>query len=263
MEQEQLRRAFDEDAELYDRARPGYPAELIEELAALTGIRPGSRVLEVGPGTGQLTVPLAALGTEIVAVELGRRMAAVARRNLARFPPAVVLVSSFEDWPLPADQFDLVVSATAWHWISPTVRVKKAVDALRPTGALALITTHHIAGGTHAFWIEVQDCYERWDPATESDLRLPAPDQILAPTGELDASGQFQPAVVRRYERDIAYSTDEYLDTLLTYSGHRTMERQQQAALLNCIARLMDSRYGGTIIKRYLHQLVVAHRRAC
>lgn len=190
-------------------------------------------------------------------------MAAVAQRNLARFPTAKVVVCAFEDWPLPPAPFDLVVSATAWHWIDPTVRVTKAADALRPDGALALITTHHIAGGTDEFWIEVQECYERWDPMTESGLRLPAPEQLLAPADELEASGKFGAATLRRYERDSGYLTNEYLDTLLTYSGHRRLESQPQAALLDCIARLMDTRYGGYIIKRYLHQLVVARRRAC
>jgi SAM-dependent methyltransferase len=190
-------------------------------------------------------------------------MAAVAQRNLARFPTAKVVVCAFEDWPLPADPFDLVVSATAWHWIDPAVRVTKAADALRPDGALALVTTHHIAGGTDEFWTEVQECYERWDPATESGLRLPATEQIPAPTDEMDASGRFESATLRRYERDIAYSTNEYLDTLLTYSGHRALESQRRAALLDCIARLIDARYGGKFVKRHLHQLVVAHRRAC
>jgi SAM-dependent methyltransferase len=199
MEQDGLRASFDEDAERYDRARPTYPSALIDELLALTGVGPGSRVLEVGPGTGQLTVPLAACGSEIVAVELGSRMAAVAQRNLARFPTAKVVVCAFEDWPLPADPFDLVVSATAWHWIDPAVRVTKAADALRPDGALALVTTHHIAGGTDEFWTEVQECYERWDPATESGLRLPATEQIPAPTDEMDASGRFESATLRRY----------------------------------------------------------------
>ena len=50
---------FDAVAERYDRVRPGYPAELFGELVALTGIGPGSRVLEVGWGTGKATVPLA------------------------------------------------------------------------------------------------------------------------------------------------------------------------------------------------------------
>src|SRR3712207_9472293 len=81
-----LRAIFDEDAERYDRARPGYPPALFDDLAALAGIGPGCRVLEIGCGTGQATVPLAERGCEVVAVELGPQMAAVARRNLARFP---------------------------------------------------------------------------------------------------------------------------------------------------------------------------------
>lgn len=52
-----LARTFDEDAELYDRARPGYPPALYDDLAELAGARSGSRVLKVGCGTGQATVP--------------------------------------------------------------------------------------------------------------------------------------------------------------------------------------------------------------
>jgi SAM-dependent methyltransferase len=73
---------FDEAAGLYDRARPGYPAALFDDLVELTGIGPGSRVLEIGSGTGQATGPLAERGCRVVAVELGPRLAAVARRNL-------------------------------------------------------------------------------------------------------------------------------------------------------------------------------------
>src|SRR4029453_19241007 len=54
-----LRGIFDEDAELYHRIRPGYPAELYDDLAELAGIGPGCRLLEIGPGTGKATVELA------------------------------------------------------------------------------------------------------------------------------------------------------------------------------------------------------------
>jgi ubiquinone/menaquinone biosynthesis C-methylase UbiE len=50
-----LGRTFDEDAELYDRARPGYPPELFDDLAEVAGTGPGCRVLEVGAGTGKAT----------------------------------------------------------------------------------------------------------------------------------------------------------------------------------------------------------------
>ncbi|WP_323180112.1 hypothetical protein [Streptomyces sp. NBC_00893] len=58
------------------------------------------------------------------------------------------------------------VCATAIHWIDPTVRFTGAADALRPGGTLALVTTHHVAGGSEGFFEQVQRCYERWDPAT-------------------------------------------------------------------------------------------------
>ncbi len=45
---------------------------------------------------------------------------------------------------------------------------------------------------------------------------------------------------------------------LLTYSGHRALDPAAQASLLDCIAGLIDSGYGGRITKRYLTELRVA-----
>ena len=83
MPPDDLRAIFDEDAELYDRARPGYPAELMEDLRSFAGLGPGSTVIEIGPGTGQATRGLLAQGWRVVALEPGRELAAVARRVLA------------------------------------------------------------------------------------------------------------------------------------------------------------------------------------
>src|ERR1700737_2851663 len=103
---ERLRSTFDEAAELYDRARPGYPSELFDDLAELAGLGPGARVLEIGAGTGQATLPLAERGYIVTAIELGPNLAAVARRKLARFPNVAVTVAEFESWPLPPEPFD-------------------------------------------------------------------------------------------------------------------------------------------------------------
>ena len=70
-----LRETFNEDAARYDRARPRYPVQMFDDLAA-AGVAPGPRVLEIGCGTGQATVPLAERGYRIVAVELGTDLAA-------------------------------------------------------------------------------------------------------------------------------------------------------------------------------------------
>jgi SAM-dependent methyltransferase len=254
-----LRAIFDEDAELYDRARPGYPDALFDDLFALAGIGAGSRVLEIGCGTGQATVPLAERGCVVVAVELGSNLAAVAARNVAAFPNAQVVVDAFEDWPLPEEPFDAVVAFTAFHWVDPTLGIDKVARALRPNGAFATITTDHVAGGTDPFFADVQDCYERWDPVTPPGLRLVHADDI-APTAAPDPNGRFGAAQLRRYETDIAYTTARYLDVIRTYSPTRALDDERRSGLLTCIGSLIDSRYGGLIVKRYLRQLRVAHR---
>ena len=238
-----LRATFDSIADLYDRARPGYPAALFDDLARLAGIGPGCRVLEIGPGTGQLTVPLAERGCEIVAVELGPRLAAVARRNLRNFPKVRMVTGDFETWPLPAEPFDLVIAATAAHWLDPAVATAKTAAALRPGGRIATVETHHIEGGTTAYFVDAQDCYLRHDPATTASFRQPR-------AADIDAEG-----AAGRYEWDQAYSTGEYLDLLRTYSSTLGLPARAAADLLSCLGALIDGRYGGRIVKRYLTQL--------
>jgi SAM-dependent methyltransferase len=255
---ERRRATFDEVAELYDRARPGYRPEIFDDLAALAGLGPHSRVLEIGCGTGQATVPLAERGCSIVAVEIGPQMVAVARRNLARFPRVEVVHAAFESWPLPSEPFDLVLSATAFHWIDPGVRVSKSADALRPGGTLATISTHHIQGGTESFFVEVQDCYNRWDRANPHGQALPTADAVPRDAEEIEKSDRFDALQFRRYEWEVSYSTAAYIDVKSTYSDLRKLAPDVRAGLLDCIARLIDARFGGHVVKRYLSELRVA-----
>jgi SAM-dependent methyltransferase len=255
-----LRLTFDEEAERYDRIRPRYPLEAFDDLERLGGLTRGSRVLEIGCGTGQATADLASRGYEVTALELGPELAALAKANLARHPNVEVIVADFERWPLPAEPFDGVISATAFHWIDPSVRVAKTADALRPGGALAIIDTDHVAGGSEQFFVDVQDCYERWDPNAQPALRLREPANVGADLDELDRSGRFGPVEVRRYAWEKTYSTSEYADLLGTYSGHIALEPSVRARLLECISTLVDDRYGGAIAKRYLTTLRVAQR---
>src|SRR3712207_5578274 len=83
-----LATTFDEAASLYDEVRPGYPENLFEDVVSLSGIQAGGRILEIGCGTGQATVPFARRGYHIQCIELGENMAAVARRNLKGYPQA-------------------------------------------------------------------------------------------------------------------------------------------------------------------------------
>lgn len=253
-----LRHVFDQEPELYDRARPGYPPEVFAELAELAELKPGSRVLELGCGTGQATKPLAERGYRIGALDLGAGVAALARSKLAAFPALEVVQAAFEEWPLPEEPFDAVVAATSFHWIDPAVRVTKVADALRPGGALAVISTHHIAGGDAQFFEDVQRCYERWMPGTPTGFSLPSSAEVPCDSGELDRAARFESSVLRRHEWELTYSTSAYLDLLKSYSGHRALELPARTRLLDCIAELITSAYNGEVTKRYLTELRVA-----
>ena len=255
---EARRWSFDAAAELYDAVRPGYPAEAVDDLVRLTGIDRHSRVLEIGAGTGKMTVELARRGCEIVAVELGSGMAAVAARNLASFPKVSIVDAAFEDWSLPATPFDAVVAATSFHWLDPAIRVTRAADCLRPGGALAIVSTEHVAGGTDAFFEAAQACYERWDASTPPGLRLQGADDIPVETEELSASGRFGEAAVRRHVWTATYTRDGYRDLLRTYSGHRALPADDLAGLLACIGGLIDRDHGRRVTKAYLTQVLVA-----
>ena len=241
------------------RSGPFYPVSLSDELPDLTRRGSGSRVLEIGPGTGQATVPIARLGADVTAVELGESLAAVTARKLAAFSGVRVVVAAFEEWPLPAAPFDLVLAATAWHWLDPDVSGPKAATALRSGGHLAVISTHHIEGGTSEFFRSVQTCYERWDSRTEPGLALPAAASIPRFAAELPQS--LLQTATRRYEWEVEYSANTYVDVLLTYSDHRALEPTAKSGLLQCIRDLIETKHGGTIWKRYLAELNIFRRR--
>jgi hypothetical protein len=93
---------FDADPDAYDRTRPVAPDAVFDDTMRLAGLRSGSTVLEIGPGTGQATRPLAEGGVRILALELGPHLAARARQNLGGFPSVTVRAISFEAW-VPGD----------------------------------------------------------------------------------------------------------------------------------------------------------------
>jgi SAM-dependent methyltransferase len=258
----ELRRTFDEDAALYDAARPGYPDELVQDLVVLGRVAPGDRVLEVGCGTGQLTVPLARRGLRIVCVELGERMATVARRNLEQFPEVAVETGDFEHWDTGGRSFDIIVAATSWHWLAPEVRYGKAAQVLRSDGRLAVISTQHVLpDGGDGFFREIQEVYETLGVGDGSG-GPPLPSDVPDLRTEIGASGLFEAIEVRRYVSGQVYTADQYIDLLDTYSGHRAMESGTRQQLYREIRRRIAARPDGRVTKHNLNVLHVARRKA-
>ena len=243
------RMVFGEVADVYEQVRPGYPAELIHDVLAYGSVVRGDRVLEVGAGTGKATRLFATHGLRMVCLEPSATMAAVARHRCAGFPDVSFEVATFEDWPLEAGAFRLLVSAQAWHWVSPEVRCPKAHAALAPGGALALFWNRPRVGNRE-LRAAFDEVYDRFAPALRAgargtSLELAGADEELS---EIERSGLFVSVAERRYAWSEDYSSARYLDLLQTQSDHRLLEEHAQHRLLDALGGVIADGGGGVTV---------------
>jgi SAM-dependent methyltransferase len=256
-----LRRTFDSVAASYADARPTYPPELIEALVEATGIGPDSVLLEVGCGPGIATLPLAALGSRIVAVELGAGLAAEARRRLAAYPRVSVVTASFETYPPGEQSFDLVYAATAWHWVDPAIRYRRAHEVLRPGGHLAFWSASHLVPRDgDPFFREIQDVYDEIGEGVSDGHLWLGPGELPDQTAEVDASGLFAMTLVSHVDWEKAYDADSYTALLDTFSGHIAMEPAKREHLYGEIRRRLALRPDGLLRRHWGAVLHVARR---
>ncbi|WP_420034181.1 class I SAM-dependent methyltransferase [Streptomyces sp. cg28] len=152
--------SFDGVAAQYATARPSYPPALFDTVEELAGTSlHGTRVLDVGAGTGIATALLRDRGADVIAVEPGPGMGAQFRTTL----PDIPLVRAYGDaLPFADATADLITYAQSWHWTDPARSIPEALRVLRPGGALAL-------------WWNVPDPDVAWSAAQEHRLqeRLP------------------------------------------------------------------------------------------
>lgn len=255
-----FRLTFDEDAAAYDRTRPVAPGHVFDELVELGGLRAGASVVEIGCGTGQATVPLAARGLRVVALEPGRQLAARARANLAAFPAVEVVTATFETWQPGADRFDAVVACNSFHWVDPAVRFEKSARVLAPGGQLIVLATPWVVPeDADRFWWDVQDDYAavgagRVDPTTKH------PDRIVDIGPAARESGHFEEPVVRRHRFDLTFTADDYAVAVSTQAWIKDLPPAARAELIERIRQRIVAG-GGTVRTHLLAVLTVARRR--
>lgn len=252
--------SFDDAAADYAAFRKPYPREVVEALVGSVGIGKESRVLEIACGTGQLSLDFARLGCRLIAVEMGRNLARLARRNLADFANATIEVSRFESWTLPGETFDAVVCANAFHWLDPEVRFAKSAQALRPGGALAIVHPQHVGGGTRGFFEDTQPYYLEWGLSDDPDFVPPTATSVPPAYPEFDERPEFGLVERNRLEIPRTFSTESYVGLLRTDSLVNTLEPGARQGFLDDIAHLIESKYDGEVSRNFVYEVVVARR---
>ncbi len=129
-------RSFELVADVYERARPGYPPEAVAWIADRLDLRPGRTVLDLGAGTGKLTRALLETGARVIAVEPGDAMRAELERAVLG---AEALRGAAEEIPLPDGSVDAITVGQAFHWFRHDVALPELHRVLRARGGVALV----------------------------------------------------------------------------------------------------------------------------
>ena len=260
--QPDLKSMFDRSAADYDNARPGYPDELVDDVVKLSDIPDGGRILEIGCGTGKATQPFAKRGYELVCLDIGENLLEIARERLSQFKNVSFQLNSFEDWAPDGRPFDLGISASAFHWVDPRIGYQKIADLLKPDGTAAIFTHYHPTPMS-GFFHEVQSVYERVVPEWPDPGDGPDTDEVISSRRkQVEDSGRFGPVTIKKYAWTKAFTTDEYVRLLNTYSGHRALDEDRRRELFEGIADVIRNRYEGKISRPYLTVLYLAQKRS-
>lgn len=260
-EQERLARrfAFGAVAHLYDEHRPGYPAEVFDELADLADLRPGARVLEIGGGTGKATLEWVARGYVVTVVEPDPRMAVVVGDRTSDADPAVqVERTTFEEFVSDA-RFDLIAAAQSWHWVDPARGFEHAADLLAPGGWIGLFYNVPVHRGELAPALDA--IYERRAPTIVARARGEVRGATEADwSAQLATAGRFGAAVERTFPWSQHYTTEAYVSLLRTHSDHALLQPADRDRLLADVADAVAAA-GGEVTIGYECRLVAAPLR--
>lgn len=259
-EPKRTRESFNTVPDQYNQYRRGYPPDIIAHIIALAHMLPGSHVLEIGCGTGQLTLPLLEHDVTVLAVELGESLAAVARRKLSTFQNFHIEVYPFENWVLPSWHFDAVVCATSFHWLDPKVRAAKCAQALRPGGFLVAIYPHHIQDKNADFVQSTHTYYLKWGLSTDPNWHPPDATEISAMYRDIDECPDFASVERYRIRNTLEFTRSEYVGLLRTDSLVLALTDTAREGFLADMTALIDTHYAGVVFRDYLYEIVVGRK---
>lgn len=198
----------------YERARPGYPAAAIEWL--LPGS--GSKVLDVGAGTGKLSAQLSRAGHVVLAVDPDPAMLAVLSRRL---PAVATAVGSAEDLPIDDLAVDAVTFGQSWHWVDPVLASHEAARVLRPGGRLGL------------FW-NIRDESMEWVAELSAIMQSSAAEGMLA-AGPPQVAAPFTALEHATWQWTSTLTVDGLVDLAASRSYVIALDNEERGRVLEAV----------------------------
>ena len=237
--------SFDTVAAAYARLRPAYVEALYQTIFQYLPLSEKSRVLEIGIGGGQATWPVLQTGCQLTAIEPGENFGALCRKRFEAYPAFSLITGRFEEVNLQERSYDLIYSASAFHWIPEKTGYEKVFSLLKSGGAFARFANHPYEDkGRPELSEAIQALYAIYMPSSSRPMEWNAT-TAQAKAG-IAAQYGFKDIQYALYHRTRTFTDQEYIALLGTYSDHLAIETEKRQAFFSDIARVIR-RYGGKI----------------
>ena len=241
---------FDTVASTYEKLRPGYVAELYQIIFNYISIDDNSNVLEIGSGGGQATAPMLTTGCHLTAVEYGEHFSELLKEKFREFPRFSVITGKFENTQFEDNVFDLVFSASAFHWVPEEIGYNKVRNILKSGGAFARFANHPYRDkGNPKLSAGIDEIYDKYYNKFHKKKR-----EVLTEYTEAQAKDRaliaekygFTDIQYALFHRERVFSAKEYIELLGTYSDHIAIEETIRTKFFSKIEEAIN-KYGGTI----------------
>lgn len=245
----ELNRTFDTVADSYEKLRPGYVDELYRAIFEYAPINNTSHVIEIGVGGGQATLPFLKTGCALLAIDYGENFCEICRDKFRAYPNFSAVSERFEDIDLRG-KYDLIYSASAFHWIPEEIGYKKVYDTLKDGGVFARFANHPYRDKSNpALSEEIDRIYEEYYYKyhnKKSEPLLEYTEEQARNRALIAEKYGFTDIRYRLFYRTRTFTAKEYTMLLGTYSDHIAIEETIRNEFFSEIEKAIN-RHGGKI----------------
>lgn len=243
-------KTFDTVSSAYDKFRPGYTDELYKMIFDYIDLDQSSYTVEVGIGSGQATLPFLKTKSNLTAVEYGEHFSELCREKFKDHPNFSVITGKFEDTQFKNDTYDLVYSASAFHWVPEDIGYTKVFTMLKSGGAFARFANHPYRSKDNLQLSEdinrvyAEYYYKYYNKKQEMPKEYS--EEQAAQRAEISGKYGFEDIKYALFHRTRTFSSDEYCMLLGTYSDHIAMETSVRNEFFSKIKDAIND-HGGSI----------------
>ncbi len=260
MDTEFLKNTFSRVIKDYDTARPGYPQELYDTVTGFAGIGPGAKVLEVGAGTGQATDLFLQGDFLLDLLEVSEEQVKFLNQKYGDNPRVTVKKDYFEQYETEKT-YDLIYSATAFHWVDSWVGYPKAWGMLKLGGALAVFwhmsSVTYYAGG---IFDGLNTLKKKYLPEESLGFDAEGIQKVKERRiTQIQSGGCFGVPKVYEYRWTDIYDADRYVTLLNTYSGTQALSEESRRMYLEEVREYINA--NGGIVELPQHEMLYLVRK--